>query len=109
MAHLGALSQPVQGLEAAKQFDTMLRGAFPDIHFTVEDQIAETDKVVTRWTARGTHRGQLMGIPATNRSVTWAGITIHRIADGRVAESWVSSDALGLMQQLGVSPTPGQS
>ena len=107
MAHLGALSQPVRGLEAAKQFDTLLRRVFPDIHFTVEDQLAETDKVVTHWTARGTHKGQLMGIPATGRSVTWAGITIHLIANGRVAESWVSSDTLDLMQQLGVVSTSG--
>jgi len=91
-----------RGLDAARAFVGTYRKAFPDLRFTIEEQIAEDGKVVTRWTARGTHQGELMGIPPTEKSVSVSGVTIDRIADGRIAESIGSWDALGMMQQLGL-------
>jgi steroid delta-isomerase-like uncharacterized protein len=96
-----APSQEIRGREGAKQYVTMLRTAFPDLHFTVEDQIAEGDMVVTRWTARGTHKGQFQSIPATGKEIRLAGTDIDRITDGQVVECWAHVDELGLMQQLG--------
>lgn len=84
------------------------RGAFPDLQFTIEAQVAEDDRVVTRWSARGTNNGSLAGMPPTGRSVVVSGISIERIAGGKVAESWVNFDQMGMLQQLGVIPTPGQ-
>jgi len=100
---------PVHGLEGAKQFFSTWLAAFPDAQFRIEDQLAEGDKVATRWTARGTHQGHLQGMAPTSQPVTVTGITILRIADGKIAESWSNSDTLGMMQQLGVIPTPGQA
>jgi len=97
----------VQGIEGLKQFVSMYLTAYPDTHFTIEDQIAEGDTVVTRWTAHGTHKGPLMGIPPTGKQVTVTGITIDRFANGKGVESWVNYDALGMMQQLGVVPSMG--
>ncbi len=96
-----------KGPEGFKQEATMYRSAFPDIHITIEDQIAEGDKVVTRWSARGTHQGELMGIPPTNKKATVTGIAIDRLASGKIVEHWEVFDQLGLMQQLGVVPVPG--
>ncbi len=95
------------GVEGARQFIVMWRTAFPDIHSTIEDQIAQGDRVVTRWTARGTHQGEMMGIPPTGRPVTVSGMTINRISGGRVVEDWTVVDQLGLLQQLGALPAPG--
>lgn len=100
-------STTMQGLEAYKQFVSVYLTAFPDLHFTIEEQIAEGDKTVTRWTARGTHRGELMGIPPTGKQVTGTGITIIRWANGKAEEAWLNSDGLGLLQQLGVVPAMG--
>ncbi len=97
------------GPEGMKQLVGMFRAAFPDIRLTIEDQIAEGDKVVIRWTTRGTHRGPLMGIAPTNKAVTVTGIDIYRFANGMVEEQWSNWDAVGLMQQLGAMPTPGES
>ncbi len=99
----------LQGLEQYKPFVTGYLSAFPDLHFTIEDQIAEGDKVVTRWTARGTHQGPFMGMPPTGKQGTVTGITIDRFANGKIVESWYNFDALGLLQQLGVIPAPGQA
>ena len=84
--------------------------AFPNLNVTLEDEIAEGDKVVTRWTIRGTHQGELMGIAPTEEQIELKGITIYRIeADKKIAEEWERYDNLGLMQQLGVAPNgPGQ-
>ncbi len=101
-------SEEIRGPEGTKQFVAALRTAFPDIHFTVEDQIAEGDMVVTRWTARGTHTGEFQGLPPTGKQVRLAGTDIDRIADGKAVECWANVDELGLMRQLGVLPTPGQ-
>lgn len=92
----------VRGPEGMKQFVTMYRTAFPDYACTIADQIAEGDKVVTRWTVRGTQRGELMGIPATGKQVTLPGVVIDRLANGQLAETWFQADVLGMLQQLGV-------
>ncbi|HET9905083.1 MAG TPA: ester cyclase [Anaerolineales bacterium] len=94
------------GLEGTKQLVTMYRNAFPDVHFTIDEQIAEGDKVMTRWTAHGTHQGELAGIPATGKSSTVTGIAIDRLVNGKIAESWGIFDEFGMMQQLGVIPVP---
>jgi predicted ester cyclase len=96
----------VYGREGYRRFYAALRQAFPDFRFTVEDQIAEGDLVVTRWAARGTHTGELRGIPPTGEQGCISGMSIDRLADGKVVECWVNSDELGLLQQLGVVPTP---
>jgi steroid delta-isomerase-like uncharacterized protein len=95
-----------RGPDEAKQFFASLRAAFPDIHFTIEDQIAERDKVVTRWSARATHTGDFRGIPPTGKQGHVTGITINRVANGKIVEGWTNLDELGLMQQLGVIPEP---
>jgi steroid delta-isomerase-like uncharacterized protein len=86
----------------------MYRSAFPDTQFTIDDQIAEGDRVVTRWSARGTNNGSLMGMPPSGRPISITGISIERFVDGKMAETWVNFDALGMMQQIGVIPAPGQ-
>jgi steroid delta-isomerase-like uncharacterized protein len=80
--------------------------AFPDCHITREDVIAEGDKVVTRFTFSGTHRGEFMGIPATGKQFSITAIAIARIADGKLVEWWENADVMGLMQQLGALPAP---
>ena len=92
----------VRGPEGMQHFVATYRAAFPDYACTVDDQIGEGDKVVTRWTVRGTHHGELMGIPPTGRQVTLPGVVIDRIANGQLVESWLQADALGMLQQLGV-------
>jgi steroid delta-isomerase-like uncharacterized protein len=99
-------SPEVRGPEGYKQLLTMYRSALPDLQMTEEDMLAEGDKVVVRWTARGTHRGELMGIPPTGKSVSVSGIVISRFAAGKIVEEHEVFDALGMMQQLGVVPTP---
>jgi steroid delta-isomerase-like uncharacterized protein len=94
------------GPEGSKQFVTVYRNAFPDVHFTIDEQIAEGDKVVTRWTAQGTHQGELAGLPATGKSSTVTGISVNRIVNGKIAESWGIFDEFGMMQQLGAIPMP---
>jgi steroid delta-isomerase-like uncharacterized protein len=96
----------LRGIDEVKGFVERYRRAFPDARSTVEDQLAEGDKVVTRWRASGTHRGDLGPVPATDRSFEMSGVTIERIADGRIAEVWVARDELGLLRQLGLAPDP---
>lgn len=100
---------PPMDREADKQLLGMFRAAFPDLQFTMEDQIAEGDRVVHRMTAAGTHRGEFMGIPPTNRRVTVTGININRFENGRIAEAWGVLDLMGLMQQIGAIPGPASS
>jgi predicted ester cyclase len=95
-------------IERAKQTITMYLSAFPDLHITVEDMIAEGDKIVARLTMRGTHQGAFLGIPPTGKQVTGTAIDINRITGGKSVEHWNNSDTLGLLQQLGVVPLPGQ-
>lgn len=81
--------------------------AFPDLQATAEDVIAEGDRVVTRLTWNGTHKGDLMGVPPSGRAVNFSMIQIQRIANGKIVEGWVTFDALTMMQQIGAIPTPG--
>jgi steroid delta-isomerase-like uncharacterized protein len=106
--HSPAVPNQAPGREGIKQIVTSFRAAYPDLAFTVEDQIADGDKVASRWTARGTNTGAFMGMPATGKPVTIAGMLIVRVAGGAMVESWVNFDALGMLQQLGVVPAPGQ-
>jgi steroid delta-isomerase-like uncharacterized protein len=95
-----------QGREGLKQVLAMFFAAFPDFRWTTEEQIAEGDKVVSRFIWSGTHQGDFMGIPSTGRQVTVKGVMIDRIVDGTWTESRILMDNLGMMQQLGVIPTP---
>ena len=94
-------------LQGSKQFVTVVTAAFPDWHPTIEDMIAEGDKVVVRFRGSGTHKGEFMGIPPTGKQVTMMAIAIHRIAGGKIVENWLQADMLGMMVQLGVVPPPG--
>jgi steroid delta-isomerase-like uncharacterized protein len=105
--HDPAVPEEVRGPEGIKQYVSMYRSAYPDTHFTVEDQIAEGDRVVTRWTGQGTQQGELMGISPTGNQVTVTGIEFDRVSDGKMQETWVNYDALGMMQQLGVASQQG--
>jgi steroid delta-isomerase-like uncharacterized protein len=96
--------QDVRGLEAAKRAAADYRRAFPDLRVTVEDLIAEGDRVAARLRFRGTHLGELDGIATTGRRVDCTGIVISRIEGGRIAEDWANFDDLGMMRQLGVTP-----
>ena len=96
-------------LEGVKPLYTAFLTAFPDAHVVVEDLIAEGDKVVARFTMRGTHQGEFIGISPTGKQVSWTGIEIARIEDDKLVEGWVSSDYLGLLQQLGVIPQMAQT
>ena len=98
--------EPIRGPEGYKQFVGMYQAAFEDGMVTIDDEIAEGDLVVTRWTGRGTHTGELMGIAPTGKEVTVSGITISRLANGKIAEDWELMDALGMMIQLGAVPQP---
>ena len=91
--------------EGIKIITAMFRRAFPDSYFTVEDMVAEGDKVATRKTFHGTHGGEFMGIPPSGRGVSMGLIDIVRISDGRVVDHWSMGDTLGMMQQLGVIPS----
>ncbi len=97
----------VPGIEGFKQFFGMMLRAFPDLHATIHDQIAEGDKVVTRKTFKGTHTGDYMGVPPTGKQVEVGVIDIFRVVGGRIVEHWMQGDSLSLMQQLGMVPTPG--
>jgi steroid delta-isomerase-like uncharacterized protein len=100
--------QDIRGLDEASQFVSMYKTAFPDLSATVEDVIAEGDKVVTRYTVRGTHQGEIEEFgPPTGRQIELQGITIHRIEDGKIVEEWERYDNLSVLQQLGLAPEPG--
>ena len=98
--------EDVRGIEGMTQFVSMIRSGLPDLRITLEDVIAEGDKVVSRWRAQGTHQGELMGIAPTGNEVAITGITITRIEDGKIVEEWENWDALGMMQQIGAVPSP---
>ena len=95
--------------EAAKQEAAEFRRGCPDVTSTIEDLIAEGDKVVARWRSRATHRGDYMGMPPSGKEVQIMGISVYRIEEGKIAESWTVEDELGLMRQIGAIPEPGQS
>jgi steroid delta-isomerase-like uncharacterized protein len=98
-------AQPgTQGPQGIKEFITAYLTGFPDGRITIDEQLAEGDLVATRWTGRGTHQGELMGIPPTGKQVTVSGITISHVKNGKVVEEWSNWDTLGMLQQLGVVP-----
>lgn len=92
------------GPEGVRKLAELYRSAFPDIRYEHSELISTDDRVAHRWTFSGTHEGEMMGVEATGRRVTVEGIEINRIADGKIAESWAISDALGLLEQLGAQP-----
>jgi steroid delta-isomerase-like uncharacterized protein len=94
-------------LKGYKQSVAMMLGPFADIQCTAEDVVAEGDKVAVRWTWGGTHKGEFMGVPPTGKQVTITGISILRIAGGKIMEEWGEMDNMGMMQQLGVIPAQG--
>ncbi|HLX56818.1 MAG TPA: ester cyclase [Ktedonobacteraceae bacterium] len=100
---------PAAGTEGVKRSAGMYLAAFPDLHFTFEDFIAEGDKVVVRWTSSGTQKGELMGIPPSGKQFSATGIEIYRFESGKIVEHWLESDVLGLLQQLGAIPSPAQT
>jgi steroid delta-isomerase-like uncharacterized protein len=106
VAHVPGSVEPFRGKEGFRDFVTTYLTGFPDGALTVDDQIAEGDVVATRWTARGTNTGELMGMPPTGKEVTVEGITYSRITDGKAAEAWISWDTLAMAQQLGLVPEP---
>jgi steroid delta-isomerase-like uncharacterized protein len=99
-----ASPEPLRGPEGVKEFISTYRAAFPDARITVEQQLAEGDLVATRWSGRGTHEGELMGISPTGKRVTVSGLTISRLEDGEVVEEFQNWDTFGMMQQLEVVP-----
>ncbi len=104
VGHDPANPEPLRGPEGVKQDISRYRRAFPDLRFTVEDLVAEGDKVVARVTVRGTHQGELMGIAPTGKRAEVTGISIVRFAGGKIAEEWGNWDTLGLLQQIGAVP-----
>jgi steroid delta-isomerase-like uncharacterized protein len=93
-------------LESSRRFFSMMFAAFPDMRFTIQQQIAEGDKVLTHKTFHGTHRGPFMGIPATGKEVSFDVMDIYTVTGGRITEHWTVGDMLGMLQQLGVVPGP---
>jgi steroid delta-isomerase-like uncharacterized protein len=98
------ITPDVRGPEGYKAYFHQMRSAFPDLVFSVEDQIAEGDKVATRWKATATHGGEIMGIPATGKKGVVQGITISRIVDGKIVEERTEMDALGMLRLIGAIP-----
>ena len=94
----------LDGIEVLRQFVKVSRDAFPDLQFTAEDMIAEGDKVAARYTMRGTHQGEFMGVAPTGNQIAVTGIDIVRFEGGKMVEHWANSDELGMMQQLGLVP-----
>ena len=104
VGHDPANPEPLRGPEGVKEFISTYRAAFPDARITVEQQLAEGDLVATRWSGRGTHEGELMGIQPTGKQVTVSGLTISRLVGGKVVEEFQNWDTLGMLQQLDAIP-----
>jgi len=107
ISHNGLPGLPA-GLEGGKMAHMAFAAAFPDGQVTTDDLVAEGDKVVERFSFRGTNTGSFLGAPPTGKQVTSSGMSIYRIANGKIVEHWGENDALGTMQQLGLIPAPGQ-
>jgi steroid delta-isomerase-like uncharacterized protein len=102
----GVVEPAPQGIDGLKDLIASLRTAFPDLSATVDEQVAEGDKVVSRVTMSGTHEGEFMGAPATGKSFTIPGVSIWEVIDGQLISEWVSWDSMSMMQQLGLAPAP---
>jgi steroid delta-isomerase-like uncharacterized protein len=100
------LPTPGPGIVEMNTVITTCRAAFHGLHVTIDDIMADGDKVTARFTARGTHNGEFMGVPPTGKAITMTGIEIFRIREGRIAELWGEVNLMGLMQQLGILPGP---
>ena len=94
------------GAENIKNHIQNCRGGFPDLTFTIDDTIAERDEVVHHWTAVGTHKGQFLGMPPTNKKASVTGTSIYRIEGSKIAESWANWNLMSLMEQLGIAMAP---
>jgi steroid delta-isomerase-like uncharacterized protein len=106
VSHDPASPEPIRGPEGFKQNVAAVRAAFPDFHMQIVDQLAEGDRVVTRYLTTGTQKGELTGIPPTGKRVEVDGMGIDYFSGGKIAESWEYYDVMGIMQQLGVIPYP---
>jgi steroid delta-isomerase-like uncharacterized protein len=106
--HSPTASGSAIGPEAYKRTVTQFLTAFPDLRFAIEDTVAEKEKVVVSWNISGTHKGEFMGIPPTNKKISVDGITINHLTNGKIMDSYISYDALGMLQQLGVVPAIDQ-
>jgi steroid delta-isomerase-like uncharacterized protein len=104
VGHDPSIPEPLRGPDGFKEFVSTFHAAYSDARIAVDEQIAEGDKVVTRWTGRGTHDGDLMGVAPTGKQVTVSGLTLSRLANGKVVEEYTNWDTFGMMQQLGVVP-----
>lgn len=100
IGHIATLPEPVRGTEAFKQLIAMYHCSFPDTRFEIQDQIAEGNKVASRWIAYGTHRGEFMGIAPSGQAMHVTGMSFHRIENGRIQESWDDWDALSMLQGM---------
>ena len=109
VGHTAGVPEQTPGPEGVKEFVGLYRSAFPDLHTTIEDIVTEGDKVAYRWTAVGTNRGELLGVPPSSNRMEITGITIERIEGGKIVETWNNFDQLGMMRQIGAIPTPKQS
>ena len=97
----------LRGVEPMKALAAEFQKGFPDFRDSIDIQLAEGGMVATRFTSRGTHRGAFMRVEPTHRRLTWTGISIDRVSEGRIVESWASWDMMGMMEHLGVVPEPG--
>ena len=97
------------GAQGTKQFFRLLRAAFPDLRYTIENAVGEGDYVTQRLTAQGTMKGELMGMPPSGKHAVWSSMDFVRLKDGKVVEYWGIEDQLSMLQQLGFAPAPGQS
>jgi steroid delta-isomerase-like uncharacterized protein len=102
--HVSDVSGSSIGPEAYKRQVTRFLTGFPDLHFTIEDTISENQKMVVVWSISGTHKGEFLGVPATNKRMSVDGITVAHIANGKIMDSYISWDMLGMLQQLGAVP-----
>ncbi|MGH8508346.1 MAG: ester cyclase [Gammaproteobacteria bacterium] len=93
-----------RGPEGAKQYVRLLCSAFPDLHVSVDDMVAEGDKVALRWSAYGTHKGKLLSLEPTSKSMSITGQAIYTIVAGKIEEDWINADTFGMLQQLGIVP-----
>jgi steroid delta-isomerase-like uncharacterized protein len=105
--HDPAMPGSEAGPDSLKQAVEMYRGAFPDLKITIEEMFSDRDLVCTRWSSEGTNDGELMGMPPTGKHAKTTGLSIDKVQDGKIVESWTEWDNAGLMQQLGVGETAG--
>ena len=109
VSHDPSTPEHLPGPEGERQLVTLVRGAFPDGRITIEDLVAEGDRVAVRWTFRGTHRGDFMGVAPTGYQVEMGAMDLVRVAGGKIAETWSNVDMTTMMRQLGAIPTPARS